>query len=485
MAIEDLDTPYSDGWWLKRLSKALYDKPKRPPTKISDDRRCEYNRSEWLDMLWARFTGNGPLQRIADRYVDATRDFMRLSKTNFGALVVEALQDRTQFLGVRSAEGADADGDDTVRAFLTENGPFMDDALTYAYALGTGYVMVGPPAEGEKLAIATAEDPRQVIVATDPARPSIIRAGLKMYRDDDANEHIAALYLPGDPKAAGDDPGSKDRYRTAVRKGASWSGLAFSPKSWDWDADRSGPLSVQGLGVPIVPVVNKLGTGEFENHLDLLDRIQNGIADRLWTAKFQTFLQRALIGDLPTRDAAGNEIDYNDIFSADPGALWRMPAGSSVWESKQVNLDGLLAPVRDDIKEFSGATRTPLFMFSPDSMTGSAEGASLARESLTFKAEDRIRRFSPAAVRISRLGLAYSGKAAAGELQAMWAPVERYSLEQRGAAAVQAKTSGVPQRSVLSDIWQFAPTTVARMERERRSDLLYADQSAQEAPARG
>lgn len=463
----DVDTPQSDGWWLRRLAKQMHSKPAKLPARLCDDRRYEYTRNEWLDLLWARFTGNAPLSRLSERYATATRDFLRLSRTNFAALIVEALQDRTQFQGAQAVGKEDADGDDTVRTMLSENGPFFDDALTYAYAMGAGYVMISPPQSGETMATATAEDPRQIAVATDPIRANIVTHALKLYRDDDAGTDNAHLFVRG-------VNGSPDYVSVAVRAaGSIWSGRRFSPTDWEWDLDRSGPLPVQGYGVPIVPLVNKYGLGEFENHLDLLDRITNDIADRLWTSKFQTFIQRAVKGNLPEYDEKGNKIDYAEIFFADPGAFWKMPEGSDIWESKTVAMDGLLAPVRDDLKELSAVTRTPMHLFTPDAMTGSAAGANLASDGITLKAGDRIKRFSPAAVRVSKLGLAYSDKKVDGELQAMWGPVERHSLQERGTAAVAAKNSGMPWRSIMSDVWQFSPATVARMERERRQDLLF------------
>lgn len=451
----------------------MHAKPRKQASKISDRRRCDFTRSEWLEMLWARYSGDAPLSRIADRYVDATREFMRLSRTNFAELVVDALQDRTKFIGVRPAAG-DSDGDDDARGFIEHNGSFFDDALMYTYALGEGYVLVGPPDNGDRYALATAEDPRQVIVETDPAKPRVVLAALKLYRDDVARQHVAALYLRGDPSADGELQ-RLDRVRTAVRPGESWSGSSFSPRSWFWDESRSHPLAVQGLGVPVVPLANKLGMGEFERHLDLLDRITNGIADRLWASKYQVFIQRAIEGDLPDHDPqTGKKIDYSDIFSADPAALWKIPPGSKIWESRQLDINALLAPVRDDVKEFSAVTRTPLHMFSPDAMTGSAEGASLSREGISFKAEDRIKRLSHGAIRVARLGLAYSGLPVDDMYEAMWAPVERFSLQQRGSAAVQAHSSGIPDETIWTDIWQFPPSSIPRMRRQRREQVMYA-----------
>lgn len=479
MAFDDnAETPFSDLWWLRTLTRKYREKPKGPASsKVGNSRRCEFDRDEWLNMLWNRLTGDTPLLGVNDRYAKATKEFMRLTRTNYAATVVGAVQDRTALVGARSAADSDADGDTTFRRFIEANGTFFADALTYAYTMGQGAVVIGDPQEGEKFATATAEDPRQVVWSADPVRPTKVRAALKLYRDDDLRAHVAHLFLPPNPDAPKGTVEAKYRVRVAYRGGLVFTGSRFAATDWEWQEDLSGPLddAVQDFGIPVVPLVNRWGLGEFEPVIDLLDRIHNDIADTLWTQKYQTFLQRALIGKLPSHDKAGNPIDYDDIFSADPGALWRMPEGAEIWESKQADLAGLLSIRKADLLELSATTQTPMFMFTPDATGQSAEGADVAREGSVNKARDRIHRLTPAANRIARLALAYSGEVAAakGEIQPMWAPVREYTLAQRSTAAVAGRNSGVPVRSILSDLWQFDPTTVARMEKERSTDLLF------------
>jgi hypothetical protein len=83
--------------------------------------------------------------------------------------------------------------------------------------------------------------------------------------------------------------------------------------------------------------LNRNGVGEFEPHLDVLDRINHMILQRMVIATMQAFRQRAIKGDtedMPDKDPeTGEEIDYDDIFAADPGALWRLPKVRDMWES--------------------------------------------------------------------------------------------------------------------------------------------------------
>ncbi|MGH3356600.1 MAG: phage portal protein [Nocardioidaceae bacterium] len=482
MPLEHVDVPYSDAWWVRRLSKKMHTQELRRNGK-------RMTRTQWLDLLWSYQTGEPPLPNVAAKHKAATQEFLRMARANFATLAVEALLDRTRLVGVRTTRDPDADGDDFAHRMLTANGACVSDAMQFAYALGEGYLIAGKP-DGNGVPVMTAEDPRQVVSAHNPARPDEIRAMLKVYRDDDAGEDVAHLYQP-----AGRDPvtGQEhlDRIRVAVRKGSAPLGFRFNTTAWGWDEDRSGDLPIQGFGVPGVRLRNPLGLGEFEKHLDLLNRINNMIADRLWTSKFQVFRQRALEdngeGDELT-DEAGNPVsddELDDLFEADPGAMWRLPPGTKIWESQQTDLTPILTSVRDDIKEFAAVTRTPLHMFTPDAIAGAAEGATLAREGLLFKAEDRTGRFTSDVLRLFRMGFAFADKTdlAEGDLDAMWAPAERYSLAQRADAARAAKDTGVPQQSIYTDYWQVSPSTAKRYARERSTDLLFQPPGEPALPA--
>jgi hypothetical protein len=290
---------------------------------------------------------------------------------------------------------------------------------------------------------------------------------------------VAHLVLP----AAG---GRGDRVRVAVRTGgAGLNASRFVSSAWEWDDARSGDLEVQGFGVPVVPFVNRLGLGEYEPHLDLLDRINNMIGDRLWVSKFQVFRQRALRikeGGQPLPDVdpdTGEKIDYDDLFEADPGAMWELPAGVDIWESQQTDMTPILTSVRDDVREFSAVTRTPLSMFSPQGADTSAAGAENLSDGLVFKGEDRTARLTPSVARTMQLALAYAGEVelARRPLGVTWAPVRRTTLTERAQAATAGKASGVPQEAIYSELWQFTPEQVARMQRQRGSDLFFQAQT--------
>jgi hypothetical protein len=199
-----------------------------------------------------------------------------------------------------------------------------------------------------------------------------------------------------------------------------------------------------------------------------------GSTNRLEIGTLQAFRQRAVKG-VPAKDEAGNEINYDDIFALDPGALWVLPATAELWESGTVDLGPIRAAIRDDVQDLAATTRTPLFYLTAEATNGSAEGASLAREGLVFKTGDRIVQAGEALEQVMSLAFLFAGdieRASRADMEVLWAPPERYSLAERYDAASKAQAAGVPWRTVMTDVLQFSPQQVERMEAERATDAL-------------
>ncbi|NUP30359.1 MAG: phage portal protein [Streptomycetaceae bacterium] len=411
-----------------------------------------------MDTLWAYFTGDPPLQKIDRERAEDLREFIRMARANYPHVIVSGMLDKITLLGIRSDDDDDADGNDEFRRILSMSGPWLRDALAYTFVMGVGLVMIGKGDE-PGMPVVTAEDPRLCSWITDPLDPSRVKHALKTYTDEDGVKH--AHLFTGDL--------GKERVRVAT----------LSRNGWEWDEGRSGALPVQGIGLPLVPLENAFGLGEFEPHLDVVDRINNQIADRLWTVKIQAFRQRALESidsdaeAIPSKDPeTGEDIDVNDLFRAAPDALWDLPPGRKMWESTPVDITNVLLAARDDVKELAAGSKTPLFMFTPDAASGSAEGASSMKEGLEDKCRDRIERFTPPVRRISRHILAYAGKTVPQRLSPQWASVERHSLQTKTASAANAKNAGVPLETILAEILQFPPEVVKRAMDQKVAEAL-------------
>lgn len=457
----DIEQPLSPGWWMHRLARKLE------------------GRQERLELLDAYLRGDPPLPEGATNARKAYEYIQKKARLNLAELAVEAVLDRMVPLGFQTGASGDENGDAKAREIWVANGLEVESTEVHRLMLGLGdsYVIVGGPDPETGIPVITAEDPRQVVTMHDPARQQTIRAALKVFHDADFGQDFAYLYLPGRVFVA-----FRQASRT-VRNPV----VRFSPGAWDWDDTRGGE---SGLPLPsgnetVMPVFrfrNRRGVGQFETHIDLLDRINHMILQRMVIATFQAFKQRGIKvdpTDMPEKDEDGNTIDYDKVFSADPGALWQLPLTAEMWESGAVDLGPILQATKEDKMDFAAVTRTPLYWFIPDAANASATGADAAREGGVNQAEDRIKRASAGWNRVMATAFRFMGdteRANLASLRTLWQPANRYSLAERADAA--AKAQDIPWRTRMTDIWQFPPERVAEMEKEREADAEFTARTA-------
>lgn len=484
MAI-DTTQPQSPGWWVQRLSAKLV------------------RRQIPLNLLDSYMRGEPPIDLETPQTRQVFRAFMRKARTNFAELVVEAPRERMAVQGFRTSAASDDEGDEDAWAIWKACGLELEsrDVHEQMLGLGLGYVIVGPGAVPGAMPIITGEDPRQVITEHDPTNRQKVIAGLKLFHDDVNDVDMIYLYLPGKVYTA-----SRPRRAQLNSTGQPVAALNFSASAFSWvsselvvldglaaglDPDEFDAIAAQSLPVgmedlvPVVPFANKHELGEFETHRDLLDRINHTILQRMVIATFQAFRQRAVRGELPDTNEAGEQIDYDKIFSADPGSLWLIPGAVEMWESGQVDLTPILGSISADIEQLAAVTRTPIHYLTPGETAQSAEGASLAREGLVFKTEDRIARANVGWTQVMSLAFLYQSdpdRADVAQLEPIWGPVERYSLQERAVAASQAVTS-LPWETLMEYVWGLSPEQLARAKSQRTIDMVIAQVAMQTAAA--
>ena len=463
MAI-DLDTP--QGMWFDRLSRALHERRTgrvngrrwnrglastariRPPLTVLDDYR----------------QGDPPLRPdIHNSWKPYVRQFVRMGRLNVADLVVSATANRMQLRDFRTASAGDEMGDSAARDIMRANGMKLvaRDVIETCLGLGDSYTIVTPPSAGRSHALITAEDPREVITAQDPATGEYL-AALKMFRSEWDDEDVAYLYLPGDVYRL-THPGSSILHEGVFRLDA---------KAWNIAGD---PTPVDGGIIPVTRFRNRDGVGEFERHLDTLDRINDKIFDEWWTAKIQAFRQRAVKNLPDTDEETGEDIDYSDMFTASPDEMWRVPADVDFWESTPVDLTPITSAIQKDLERLASTTSTPLHIITPDAANGSAEGAQLMREEHVYKVENRIDHVDPSFARTMSLAFLFQGDTARADvtqIQAVWGPVERYSLQQKADAATKAKGT-LPVEDIQRNIWQREPAEIPELRKMRGRDVLW------------
>lgn len=484
MAIDTTVTG-SPGWWMQLLWKQLQAETPR------------------LNRLEAYRRGEPQIVMGSERLQSAFYRFQNMSRSNFADLIVSAMTNRMAARAIRTSAAEDDNGDQAAWRIWTANG--LNVGQTDLYRLmgtfGCAYVAIGGVDSDETGAepVITIEDPRQTITMQDPLQPWKTVAGFKLYHDPQAQMDYAVLWLPGKKYVA--QRSRKARITTLGGPGTPGKPapvhVQFSPASFDllpvgreveaaseaddrivWDdVQPDGALDPAMLGpnydgmmsesydlmdVPLIRFGNRDGVGEFEMHTDLLDRIAHVTLQQMVIATLQAFKQRAIEldpegGELPDEDENGQPIDYNDVFEADPGAIWRLPIGAKIWESGQVDLTGILSAAKDWVLHLAACTQTPFPMFSPDSANQSANGASLYREGLTFKVEDRCRIAGAGWAQVFAVAFQMKGdqqRGNAADIMVDWAPADRYSILEMAQADA---SSSLPLAQKCARIYGMSP----------------------------
>lgn len=467
MPDNDSDVVNSPAWWMKRLTER---QTKRLPR---------------LNELQAWLDNNPPLPETASNWEAAHQAFYQDTRTNIASIAVTSVSDRLTPLGFRTAATDDDNGDTKAAEIWAENNMAveMPDLLGWMLGLSEAYTMIGTPADDTPgIPIITAEDPRSVITANDPARRMLVRAGMKTLHDPDEGFDYCHVYLPAG--APGGNPNFATCF-TAKRKssrGTQW-GENFrymESQKWQWDDG----VTLRTKRVPIVRFENRRGVAEFEPHLSVLRRINRITLQRMVIGEIQAFRQRAIKGlpdvypaDYAVAELRGKKIDYDGIFTPGPGSLWKVPDGVDFWESQSIDLRPLLEEEKMEFRTASALIGFPVTMFSPDAANGSAEGAGLQRETLVFRGEDR-QTIAEAGLNLTMsLGFETIGdseRAKIADLETMWAPFERLSLSERFSAASQAKAAGENINTIRREVLKYTPRQMRAAQSDDATAMVLA-----------
>lgn len=408
-------------------------------------------RNQVLDTLWSYYIGDPPLPKVAEDYQEIFRDEMRKARCNYAPMCVGAMLDRMELQAVSTSADDDTDGDDLATSIMDESGfaAVFKEMLGYLFTMGEAFALVMP---GDPFPMVWAIDPRRCVGIVDPDNPTRLRAALVKVWDKIDRVCRDYLYLPG------------QRWERTTASGA---------ERTEWQLEDVEGLDALG-GIPIVRFENANGLGEYEPHLDLLDRITDVTLQRIVLTKYQSFRQRAVViddGSDPDDDEDEREpVDYATALSADPGGLWVLPAGTTFWESTQADMTPIITAKRDDVKEFAAVTSTPLHLITPDAANGSAEGAALMREAATSKILDRRARVTPPLKLLWRILFARAEQPR-DRITLHWGPVEFRSLAEKGSASAQAN-GALSKERILTDIWQLSPQDAGQVLQQLTADKL-------------
>jgi hypothetical protein len=454
--------------WCDRLQRPAtvfdFESGRRTPSHIA---RYWTPRNQYLDTLWSYKTGDPPLPQLKPEYQEVFRDVIRKARSNYAPMAIAAMLDRLEVQDISTLADQDTDGDDLAGDIMDETGfvAVSKDFFAQGLSMGESYAMVVPGVEGGEVLESTgrpapsihAIDPRRCIGIPDLTNPVRLAAAVVHQYDPMLEMHTAFLFRPG----------------------WKWT-LNWNQGGASWDLNED-PERIDGLdafgGIPIVRYENLDGLGEYEPHLDLLDRINDVTLQRIIGFWYQALRQRGLVGDEDAEDddSPGQQappVDLNKVFRAGPGELWQIPADFKIWESQQTDFGPLLNGKRDDVKEFAAVTSTPLHLITPDAANGSAQGAGLLREALTAKVRDRRARATPPLKLLWRMVFALAGAEDRGrKMKLHWGPIEFHTLAEMGSASAQAAGT-LSTEDRCERIWNLSPDETARNMQRLTTDRL-------------
>lgn len=338
------DTPETPDWWLLRLGRQLRERHKK------------------LDVWWDWYRGDHPLPHVPAKAEHAFREFQRRARTNFLGTIASAPVHRMSVLGVTDGAGEE---DREAWRWWQQNKLDSRQKLVYrtAMALGEGYVSVGSDPQDPRRPVITPEHPRQVIIEHDAlGRPA---AALKAWHDDIYGVGRAEVHIPG----------YLIRYRTPDDRPCGGR-LPWGPDSWVQDGEPQKAGDIPIVSFPCLPELGEEPEPLFARVIDIQDRINLGVLNRMTAERYSAFRQKWVTGHkFATRiDPVTGLTLAENPFVPSPGAVWASE-GTDVkfGESSQTDLLGYLKTHESDVRDMLVITHTPAYYFASQLINISAD----------------------------------------------------------------------------------------------------------------
>lgn len=335
----------SPEWWVIRLYGQLQERK-----RILD--KFERYYKGHFDLPWLTAQAQAEFLRI-----------LKMTRTNYMGLVVDAMVERMNLVGFRRASNTEGSADEDIWRIWQFNrmDGFYDQGLLEGGINGMFYMLVAPNPKDEKNPFIWVEHPNQCIVEHVPGTNRRERAaGLKAWIDEWTGKVYATLYLPdfiykfeaADPQAGiitNELPGT--RQPSALQR--QWTPRLVPGESWP-ARNVLGVVSL--IESPNNPRLLLGGVSELHDVMDIQDRISKTVADRLITQDYGAFPQRMLSG-WPREDASGNINEPVDVGRTRILTTDVAEARGSQFDAAP--LDPYSLAKREDVKDIASRTRTP------------------------------------------------------------------------------------------------------------------------------
>jgi hypothetical protein len=444
------DETESPDWWLLRLGRRLRD------------------RQPQLDYWWDEYKGNHKLPELPRNVGEAFREFQRKSRTNFLGTVANAPVHRLRALGITDGEG---NPDDDAARWWQLNRLDSRQKQVYRVALSqsVGYMIVGPhprqtEENGRPAPLITAETPSECIVEHDPATGER-RAGLKAWYDDVARVGRATVYLP-------------DRVVRYVTKQRGPGRLPWGRQAWERAEDGEQEHDLGALPMVDFPCRPDLGEDpepEFSGVIDIQDRLNLGVLNRMTAGRYAAFRQKYVTGHKfrkRTDPMTGLEV-VEQPFVPSPSAVWASEGENVKFgQLDATDLSGFLKEHEADIRNLLLISNTPAYYFATDLINIGADTVQALDVLHLAKVGEHMSHFGEALEDVMTLCARQAGvERDFTEAEVRWADPRQLNPAVLADAATKKKAIGYPLAVLAEDMGE-SPQRVRRIAAGAAADAL-------------
>ncbi len=400
------------------------------------------------------YDGAQPLAYLAQTDADALKGRLVRLPVNHCRLVVDVLADRLRVEGFTAGAGSPRDLDLWRlwrRAGMVDG---ADQATRAALVFGRGPVSVwADPRGGARI---RPEDPRQTLVAYNPATGDRA-AALKRWHGGEFDQHgYGVLYLPD----------AVLRLRTASQVPL---GGALPVDGWAVVETLPNPLGV----VPVVELVNRPAVGslggvsEIADVEPLVDAVTKLASDMMVSAEFGARPRRFTLGVEIVVDDDGNPVNP---FVDGPARVWQLEGSRQ--EAQVGQLDAAaLTPYTEAISvlthQIAAISQLPPAMVGiAMDQPASAEALRASESGLAARARARQRAFSQSWAEVVRL----AAEVATGrprpdlaDVEPVWSDPETPTVAQAADAAAKLVAAGIVPVEQARDDLGYTPEQRAAM----------------------
>lgn len=416
-------------------------------------------RSGVLDEWWRYYRGRPPLPELPRKAEQAFVDFQRKSRTNFCGVIANSTVHRLRALAVTGPDGK-PDANAARWWQLNRLDSRQKQVWRVAMAQSVGYMLVGEhptatEANGRPSPLITAEHPRECIVERDPAtgEPYV---GIRAIHDDIDGYGYAWVFYDDIAYA----------YRTRER--CTPARLPWGPDSWV-PLDDGVPHDL--LRLPLVEFARLPDLGEdpepeFAGVLDVQDRVNMGVLNRMSASRYSGFRQKWVRGHKFARkvDPATGLATVEQPFVPGPNSVWVSEGENAQFgQLDATDLTGFLKEHASDVRDMLIISQTPAYYYAGDLVNISADTVAALDLMHVAKCREHTAAFGEGLEDVFALAAAQAGMPEDyTSATVRWARPEYLSPAVRADAAVKLKSVGYPLDVIAEDMDE-SPERVQRI----------------------